>query len=126
MIFGTLLADGLSTAWFFAFAIASWRFRISFDVSLVAGMALLLAAASSFAVSQLDFGVFLATLAFGFLVVGVVLCAAEQLVRASAQVQPAGNPDDLLPPRRAGNDSRGHGVRRYVWERLRNRGLGRF
>ena len=62
---------------FVAFGATSWYLRISYRVSIVAGLVFLVVAAVSVAVSREDGGNFIAVLAYYSLVVGVALAIVE-------------------------------------------------
>lgn len=62
---------------FLGFGVACWRFRISYRVSVVAGLVLLVIAGLLVVVGQADVGNFLGILAYYFLAIGVALAILE-------------------------------------------------
>ncbi len=62
---------------FVVFGLVCWYFRISYRVSIVAGLGFLVVAGVAVALGQEDVGNFLAILTYYFIVVGVVLAIVE-------------------------------------------------
>lgn len=67
------MVDLLVFSIFIAFGIISWRLRISYRVSVVAGLLLLVVAAAATSIGQQDVADFIAAFVYYFLVVGVSL-----------------------------------------------------
>ena len=69
--------DGAILVVVVVFGVFCWRKRISYRLSVYAGLAFLLVSASAVSIGQADAGKFLAILAFYSLVVGIGLAAFE-------------------------------------------------
>lgn len=62
---------------FVVFGVTLWKFRISYRISVLAGLLLLILTAGLVLADQQDIGNLIATLAYGFLVVGTALAILE-------------------------------------------------
>jgi len=77
---GDLAADIVILLAFLAFGVASWRLRLSYRVSVVAGLVLLVVTAIEVGIGQLKVGDVTAVFTLYFLAVGVSLAILEHVL----------------------------------------------